>query len=68
MVEAHIKDAVARGAKGVTGGKRSALGGSFFEPTLLAVDAIRGPTPCNMARNRSRGCARWSPHTISARA
>jgi succinate-semialdehyde dehydrogenase / glutarate-semialdehyde dehydrogenase len=35
-VEAHIKDAVGKGAKIVTGGKRSPLGGSFFEPTVLA--------------------------------
>ncbi|KZY45398.1 succinate-semialdehyde dehydrogenase (NADP(+)) [Roseovarius sp. HI0049] len=34
-VEAHIEDAVARGALIVTGGKRHALGGSFFEPTVL---------------------------------
>jgi len=35
-VERHIADAVKRGAKIVTGGKRHALGGSFFEPTVLA--------------------------------
>ena len=34
-VEAHIADALEKGAKVVTGGKRSALGGSFFEPTVL---------------------------------
>jgi len=34
-VESHIADAVAKGAKVVTGGKRHALGGTFFEPTLL---------------------------------
>jgi succinate-semialdehyde dehydrogenase/glutarate-semialdehyde dehydrogenase len=34
-VEAHIADAVTKGAKVVTGGKRSALGGTFFEPTVL---------------------------------
>jgi len=34
-VEAHIADAVNKGAKVVTGGKRSVLGGSFFEPTVL---------------------------------
>jgi len=34
-VEMHIADAVNKGAKVVTGGKRSALGGSFFEPTVL---------------------------------
>lgn len=34
-VEAHVADALARGAKAVTGGARSPLGGSFFEPTVL---------------------------------
>lgn len=35
-VEAHIKDAVSKGAKILTGGKRHPLGKTFFEPTLLA--------------------------------
>jgi len=34
-VEAHIADAVKKGAKVVTGAKGSVLGGSFFEPTVL---------------------------------
>ena len=34
-VEAHIADALKKGAKVVTGGKRAAQGGSFFEPTVL---------------------------------
>ncbi|HEX4942823.1 MAG TPA: NAD-dependent succinate-semialdehyde dehydrogenase [Usitatibacteraceae bacterium] len=34
-VEEHVADAVAKGAKVVVGGKRSALGGRFYEPTLL---------------------------------
>jgi succinate-semialdehyde dehydrogenase/glutarate-semialdehyde dehydrogenase len=34
-VEAHIAGAVKKGAKVVTGGKRSAQGGSFFEPKVL---------------------------------
>ncbi|MCP1201019.1 NAD-dependent succinate-semialdehyde dehydrogenase [Notoacmeibacter sp. MSK16QG-6] len=34
-VEAHIADAVAKGALVVTGGARHALGHTFFEPTLL---------------------------------
>src|SRR5437899_10799310 len=34
-VEAHIADGVKKGAKVVTGGKRAAQGGSFFEPTVL---------------------------------
>ncbi len=34
-VEEHIADATAKGATLVTGGRRHALGGSFFEPTIL---------------------------------
>ncbi|MBI2313774.1 MAG: NADP-dependent succinate-semialdehyde dehydrogenase [Betaproteobacteria bacterium] len=34
-VEAHIADAVAKGARVAVGGKRHALGGTFFEPTVL---------------------------------
>ncbi len=34
-VESHIKDALDKGATLVTGGKRHALGGTFFEPTVL---------------------------------
>jgi succinate-semialdehyde dehydrogenase/glutarate-semialdehyde dehydrogenase len=34
-VEEHIKDAVGHGAKVVVGGHRHALGGTFFEPTVL---------------------------------
>jgi succinate-semialdehyde dehydrogenase/glutarate-semialdehyde dehydrogenase len=35
-VEEHIADATKRGANIVTGGKRHARGGNFFEPTILA--------------------------------
>lgn len=34
-VEEHIGDAVARGAKVASGGRRHVLGGNFFEPTVL---------------------------------
>ncbi len=34
-VAAHVEDAVTRGAKVLTGGNRHALGGTFFEPTVL---------------------------------
>jgi succinate-semialdehyde dehydrogenase / glutarate-semialdehyde dehydrogenase len=34
-VEEHISDAVSKGAKVALGGKRHALGGTFFEPTIL---------------------------------
>ncbi len=35
-VEEHIEDAVKGGAKILAGGRRHALGGNFFEPTVLA--------------------------------
>ena len=35
-VERHIADAVGKGAKVVTGGKRHELGGTFFQPTVLS--------------------------------
>ena len=41
-VEEHTEDAISKGARIVTGGKRHALGGTFFEATVLAdmsVDA-----------------------------
>ncbi|MEH6737928.1 MAG: aldehyde dehydrogenase family protein, partial [Sulfitobacter sp.] len=34
-VEAHLTDAVAKGATTITGGKRHSLGGTFFEPTVV---------------------------------
>ncbi len=34
-VETHIHDAVSQGAKIVCGGQRHALGGTFFQPTVL---------------------------------
>lgn len=35
-VEEHVADAVSKGARVLSGGKRHALGGNFYEPTLLA--------------------------------
>ena len=35
-VEEHVADAVARGARVLTGGRRHARGGTFYEPTVLA--------------------------------
>jgi succinate-semialdehyde dehydrogenase/glutarate-semialdehyde dehydrogenase len=50
-VEEHIADALAKGAKLVLGGKRHALGGSFFEPTILT-----GVTPAmKVAREETFG-------------
>lgn len=34
-VEAHVADAVQRGARILVGGKRHVLGGTFYEPTVL---------------------------------
>ncbi len=45
-VEEHIANAVANGAKVLAGGKRHALGGTFFEPTILT-----GVTPDMMVTN-----------------
>ncbi|ESZ77840.1 NADP-dependent succinate-semialdehyde dehydrogenase [Mesorhizobium sp. L103C105A0] len=35
-IEAHVSDAVAKGARIVHGGRRHGLGGTFYEPTVLA--------------------------------
>jgi succinate-semialdehyde dehydrogenase/glutarate-semialdehyde dehydrogenase len=40
-VEEHLEDALAGGATLLVGGKRSALGGTFFEPTVIA-DVLAG--------------------------
>ena len=37
-VEAHIADALEQGAKLTAGGQRHPLGGTFFQPTVLACD------------------------------
>lgn len=34
-VETHLSDAVSKGAEAITGGQRHALGGTFFEPTVV---------------------------------
>jgi succinate-semialdehyde dehydrogenase/glutarate-semialdehyde dehydrogenase len=50
-VEEHIADATSKGAKVILGGKRHALGGSFFEPTVLT-----GVTPeMKVAREETFG-------------
>ncbi len=50
-VEEHIKDAIDKGARVVQGGHRHALGGTFFEPTVLT-----GVTPNMMvAREETFG-------------
>jgi succinate-semialdehyde dehydrogenase / glutarate-semialdehyde dehydrogenase len=50
-VEAHVADAVSHGAHVAIGGKRDALGGTFFEPTVLT-----GVTPSmRVAREETFG-------------
>jgi succinate-semialdehyde dehydrogenase/glutarate-semialdehyde dehydrogenase len=50
-VEAHVADAVKQGAHVVTGGKRDAQGGTFFQPTVLT-----GVTPkMRIAREETFG-------------
>src|SRR5690606_25342852 len=50
-VESHVSDALAHGARAILGGKRHALGGSFFEPTVLT-----GVTPAmRVAREETFG-------------
>ncbi len=50
-VEAHVADAVEKGAQIVLGGKRSARGGTFYEPTVLT-----GVTPqMRVAREETFG-------------
>ena len=40
-IEEHVADAVAKGAKVLTGGQRHALGGRFYQPTVIG-GATRG--------------------------
>lgn len=50
-VEAHVEDAVAKGASVLCGGARHALGGNFFQPTVLT-----GVTPgMRIAREETFG-------------
>lgn len=50
-VEEHISDAVAKGGRVIMGGRRHALGGTFFQPTII-VDATPEMT---MAREETFG-------------
>ena len=34
-MEEHVADALAKGGKVIAGGKRSELGGTFYEPTVM---------------------------------
>jgi succinate-semialdehyde dehydrogenase/glutarate-semialdehyde dehydrogenase len=50
-VESHIKDAISKGAKVIAGGQRHALGGRFFEPTIL----VNATTQMAVAREETFG-------------
>ncbi|MBZ4359316.1 aldehyde dehydrogenase family protein, partial [Mycobacterium tuberculosis] len=47
----HIADAIAKGAKVVTGGKPHALGGNFFQPTIL----VNVPDSAKVAKEETFG-------------
>jgi acyl-CoA reductase-like NAD-dependent aldehyde dehydrogenase len=78
IVEAHVRDAVDKGARVVSGGKRSDAGGHFYEPTLLvdvdhSMDAMReetfGPTlPIMKVADAEEGIrlANDSPYGLAA--
>jgi succinate-semialdehyde dehydrogenase/glutarate-semialdehyde dehydrogenase len=50
-VEQHVADATSKGARIVIGGKRHALGGTFYEPTILA----NATTAMQLAREETFG-------------
>lgn len=50
-IEEHIQDAVSRGARVLTGGQRHALGGTYFQPTVLA----NVPANATVAREETFG-------------
>jgi len=50
-VEEHIADAIAHGARVVAGGRRHALGGTFFEPTVL----VNVPSSARIFREETFG-------------
>lgn len=52
-VEEHIADAIAKGAKVVTGGKPHATGGNFFQPTIWST------FPTAPKWRKRRPSARW---------
>ncbi len=55
-VESHLADALAKGARLVTGGKRHPLGGLFFEPTVL----VGATSEMRVAREETFGRSRRS--------
>jgi acyl-CoA reductase-like NAD-dependent aldehyde dehydrogenase len=78
IVEAHVNDAIAKGAKALTGGHRGSGKGYFFEPTILVdvtpdMDCMReetfGPTmPIMQVRDAEEAIrlANDSPYGLAA--
>ena len=69
LIDGHVQDAVSKGARVVTGGKRGEGAGDFYEPTLLVdvdhsmecmTEETFGPTlpVMKVARRRGGGAAR----------
>jgi succinate-semialdehyde dehydrogenase/glutarate-semialdehyde dehydrogenase len=50
-VQEHIEDAVSKGARVIAGGKSHALGGNFFEPTIL----VNVPRTAKVAKEETFG-------------
>src|SRR5260370_35572355 len=73
-VEAHIGDALKKGAKIVIGGEGSALGGGLFEPTPLPPgathqlftrgEALRAVGPPSHLKNRGAASRRAGDHQV----
>ena len=71
-VEAHVADALAKGATLVTGGKVAAMGGHFYEPTVLShvtpamrisVEETFGPVAPIMAFDDDSEVVRLANHS-----
>ncbi len=66
-VEAHVADALEKGARATIGGRRHALGRTFFEPTVLAgsrrldADRPRGDVRADRAGVQVQGRGRGDP-------
>lgn len=59
-VKAHVADAVERGGRVVLGGQPHALGGTFFEPTLIADVAVDSQLCCEETFGPVAGVMRFT--------
>ncbi|MFO0691966.1 MAG: NAD-dependent succinate-semialdehyde dehydrogenase [Polyangiales bacterium] len=66
-VEAHVADALARGGEVVTGGKRHALGRTFFEPTLLVGVTADSAMSCEETFGPVAGLCRFDTEEEAVR-